>query len=254
MEETLEEKVTDLEQKSERIRSARNVESKLESATNSIERLERRLSSVADTADELAFYVDVLEKVFGGDRPDRVGEAITSAQRAADIDDDAVIDAAEQQDFSELFDRVETAKNELEDAINVLDAHITDHYQSPREDELTAARELNRIIGGGDDEFLDIISAMKTFLNREIWDVDKSPQGLSARWDRLLEKWEANSGKHGWESFQEEHGLSDDTVDDLQQFTTKDTVRISDLSLTTLREVKQVDELESALQVELTSQ
>lgn len=253
LETTLEETVSELEAKSERIRSARDVETKLSSAEDSIERLNRDLDSLEDTADELAFYVGVLETVFDTDRPVAVERAIATAEEAADIGDKAVLDAAEKQDFTDLYDSVEAADEELEDAIERVDERITDNHQSPWEDELSSARELNRIIGGGDDAFLDIISSMEAFLTQAVWNPDKVPQTLSARWDRLLEKWEENSGKHGWEPFQKEHGLSDETIDELKQFTTKDTVRLSDLSLTALEEVKQVDELESALQVELTS-
>jgi len=249
----LESKIDELETKAERIRSAKNVESKLTSARNSIERLNRELDSLEETADELAFYVAVLETVFGDKRSDEVKQAISTAQRKANIDDEAVLDAAGQQDFADLLDAVQQAEAELEDAIDHIDEQITQNYQSPWEDELSSARELNRIIGGGDDEFLDIISSMKTFLSQAVWDPDNVPQTLSARWERLLDEWEANSGKHGWEPFRKEHGLSGETIDELKQFTTKDTVRLSDLSLTTLEEVKQVDELESALQVELKS-
>lgn len=249
----LKSKIDELEAKSKRIRSAKNVESKLTSARNSIKQLNRELDSLEETANELAFYVEILETVFDGERPSEVEQAISTAQRTADIDDEDVLDAAGQQDFSDLFNAVQKAEGELEGAIDQVDERITQNYQSPWVDELSSARDLNRIIGGGDDKFLDIISSMKSFLSQAIWDSTNVPQTLSARWERLLDEWEANSGKHGWESFREEHGLSGKTIKELKQFTTKDTVRLSDLSLTTLKEVKQVDELESALQVELKS-
>lgn len=250
---TLEEKVSELEAKSERIRSAKNVESKLTSASNSIERLNSELASLETTTDELSFFVDVLETVFDGDRPIGVERAISTAHGAASIDDEDVVEAAEKQDFAELFDAVEDARAEIDDAIDRAYDRITEEYQSPWEDELSSARELNRIIGGGDDEFLDVISSMKRFLEQAIWDPEKNPRTLATRWERLVERWEENSGKHGWGPFQDEHGLSNETIDELKQFTTKDTVRLSDLSLSTLEEIKQVEELESALQVELKS-
>lgn len=247
------EKVSKIEEKVERIENAKNIEARKQSATTSIQGLNSDLASLKTTAEELAFYVDVLNKVFDDERPNDVKQAIAEAQEAAKIKDEAVLAAAERQDFRVLDDQVNSAEESLENAIESVTNHITDEYQSEWEKKLDSARELSQIIGGSDNEFIEIISQMEAFLERAIWNTDKRPQTLASRWARLRETWRENSGKHGWEAFQEENDLSDATIDDLKQFTSTEIVRLSDLSLTTLEEVKQVNELESALQVELKS-
>ena len=250
---TLEEKVSNLEAKSDRIEKSGEVESDVKRATDSIDQLNRKFRSLGIVADELKFYIAVLELVFEDSRPRSVKRAISTAHRAANIDDEAVVKAAEQQDLSSLYDAIDDAEDELSDAIDTVTDQIEKKYQSPREGELSDARELNNIIGGGDAEFRDTISSINTFLNKTIWNTNNAPQELAVRWEQLDEEWKENSGKHGWDAFQEEHSLADGTIAELKQFTSKDTVLLSDLSITTLREIKQVPELESALQVELKS-
>jgi hypothetical protein len=250
---TLEEKVSELESKSERIESANNLESKISSTTSLIYQLNQKFASLEATADKLSFYVGVLETVFEEERPPDVEQAIDRAHRRANISEEAVLESAEKQNFSELYDAVDSADEDLSEAIDRIDQIITDEFQSPIENELSSAKELNRIIGGSDDGFQDIISSIEVFLNQSIWNPENSPNTLASQWKRLRTRWEENSGKHGWDPFQAEHDLSDDTIDELKQFTEKDSVRLADLSLPTLKEIKRVPELESALQVELKS-
>lgn len=249
----LESKVSKMEAKAERIETEKHRDSKLDSSKRSINRLTKTLGSIEETAEELAFYVGILEKVFDGKRPDVVVEKIDAARETAAVDDETILEAAEKNRFAELVESVGEAEDDLDHAMEEVTDLIEEDYQSPWQDDLDSAKQLNQIIGGGDNEFLDIISNIKTFLEYDIWDSSNSVQGLAAQWERLQDTWERNSGKHGWEQFQQQHGLSEETIEEIRQFTTKDTVRLSDLSITTLEEVKSVSELETALQVELRS-
>jgi len=251
----LEESVNAVEEKADRIERAKNTEQKVDSATDSIKRITVKLDDIDTRAEELSFYVSVLEEVFDGDRSDCAGlvDAIDDASQGANIKDEEILTAAEKVSFAGYYSRLDSAENSLDDAIDRVKNHIEDEYIDGRAAELNSAKELNSIIGGQNDDFVSHIRKMQSFLRTEVWNTSTSISSLSARWDRLKSEWEEHSSKQGWETFQREHGLSDSTIEDLKQFTGNDPVRLADLSIQSLEEIKEVDELESALQVELRS-
>jgi len=253
---TLEEKVTELEEKSDRIDQSKRTEERVESASENIRRINRRLNDVVASAEELRFYVRLYGGAFGdGDRPGGIQPKIRSALDKVEISDEELLEAAQDKRLSELEDQVEEAEEQIKDAIKL----ATDELKSEQENwlaDLNAAEELNSIVGS-DRDFRDHIEKMRTFLTRVMWDNNsRTPSGLTAKWERYERKWEEHAGKHGWDTFQEDHNLDDRTVEELQQFTDGDPVPLSELSLSTLKEIKQepeLNELESALQLEVRS-
>jgi hypothetical protein len=252
MSKSLEETTKELEQKADRIQRSKNTDSAVESAATTVSRLNRKVERIEDEAEELAFYVGVLESVFGKNRPAAVGDAVSKAEAAIDISDDELLEAAENEVIGEFIDDAQEAKSELNDCIDL----VTDRIEAHRDDwksQLDTARELNKIIGG-DDQFNTLIQSMDSFLDNEIWNTRNTVSALAAKWERYDQRWKENSGKHGWGPFREEHDLSEETIEDLKQFTDEDPVRLSDLSVETLKGIKRVPELEEALQLELRSQ
>jgi predicted nuclease with TOPRIM domain len=245
------ERVDAAEQKAQRIEDANNTQQRIESVTDSIDDLQRELGTVAQRAEELNFYVGILETVFNGSRSDCYGLSpeIDDARRKANISDEEIIDAAEDQSFAEHRSALREAGDHLDSAIDTVKSHIKTTYVEEYNDELDSARELNAIISGENDQFVTHVKQMQSFLNKDIWRTDKSVTTLASRWDRMRDQWQAHSDKQGWERFQQQHGLSETTVTELQQFTDEDEVKLSDLSIETLKETKRVDELESALEV-----
>lgn len=250
---TVAERVDAAEQKAQRIEDAKNTQTRIDSVTDSIADLENELQTVSQKAEELNFHVGVLEEVFQGSREDCHGltAEIDDAQRKANISDEEIMDAAESQRFADLRSNLRDAGDHLDDAIETVKSYIKNGYVDEYEADLNSAKELNAIIAGDSDQFVRHINKMEKFLNREIGRTDKSVSTLASRWERMLDQWQAHSDKQGWERFQEQHGLSERTIDELQQFTDEDVVKLSDLTLETLEEVKRVNELESALEVTL---
>lgn len=250
---SIEEKISELEDKSTRIERSKDIESKVVTASNGIERVADRLQTVQELAEELAFYVRLYDEALAdrGDQPASVGNQVQTARRMADISDEELLEAAQDERLAGLEDRVERAEKAIEDAIGTTKERIQ-RKQNEWESKLESARELAGIVGG-DDSFRRLIVDMEGFLGSEMWNMGRQPSTLVAEWERYQRRWDENAGKHGWETFQQEHQLDDQTVAELKQFGDDKPVRLSDLSLKTLEEIKGVPELESALQLEVRS-
>lgn len=240
-------------ERADRIERANRQQQRIDTATDSIERVNLALTAVEETAEQLRFYVGILEEVFDGSRSNchGVNQNVEEANRKADIGEEDVLEAAREGSFADLERRIQEAEDLLADSIGTVQDRIREEYVEPHLEELAKAEELNSILGSESDEFVEHVNSMKTFLESAIRDTGDTVKGLAARWDRLREQWEAHADKQSWDRFQSEHDLSDTTVEELKQFTDDDVVRLSDLSMETLREVKTVDELESALEVAL---
>lgn len=251
---SLEEKVEECEKKSTRIKSAKNTKTEVDSATSEIRRLNQKLKTLEESVEELSFHVGVLEKVFDGTAPAVVNRAVETAENAANIDDEELIEDAKNGSLVTLEQAIDKAETQIGTATRKTIEKIDDAHREGWKDKLVSARELNQIIGGGDREFISFIDTMRAFLDQSIRNTQENPQSLAAQWDSLTDRWEQNTEKHGWGAFQDEHGLKDKTIEELKKFTDDEPVRLSDLSIETLREVKQVPELEQALQLELRKQ
>lgn len=252
-EDTLETRLDAAEEKSEQIERAQNTRQRLSTTTDRIDELRGKLNNIETAAEELSFYVGVLEEVFGGSRSNCYGltEEVEDARRKANISDEELLGAAEELSFAEYISELNDASNHIDKAIEMVKEHTRSTYVGDYRSDLAQAKELNSIISGGNDQFTRHIEKMQSFINRHIWNTDRSVSTLASRWDKMRAQWRRHSDKQSWEHFQEQHGLSETTIVELRQFTEQDVVKLSDLSVKTLEEAKQVDELESALEVTL---
>lgn len=251
--ETLENRLDTAEEKTARIEHAQNTRKRLSTTTDRIDELRNKLARVEATAEKLSFYVGVLEEVFDGSRSNCYGLTgkIEDAQRKASISEEELISAAEEQSFAKHMSALDEAEKHLDTAAERVRTHIGDAHVEDYQNDLSQAKELNEIISDRNDQFTKHIEKMQSFVNHQIWDTDRSVSTLASRWDRLQTQWREHSDKQSWDRFQRQHELSETTIVELQQFTEQDVVKLSDLSGRTLKEVKQVDELESALEVTL---
>ncbi|WP_158056022.1 hypothetical protein [Halorussus halophilus] len=253
LDDTLEEKVNQLGKKAEQAEQAQSIEAKVNRARDNIQELGRELDSLDTAVSTLLFYDKILTDVFGDERHEEVDQALRRARDDSEISDEDVLDAAEDRETSSLTWAVDDARQIVRNARSTVIEEIREH-QRYWEDEIESARDLNQIIDGGSTGFDSILDDMESFLDSEIWDEDKNPSSLASRWNLLQRKWEQNAGKHGWDSFQGEHGLSDETVAALQQFADHGSVRLDQLSVSVIKEMKAVNELESAIRLEIDTQ
>jgi len=249
-EDKLEQKIEELGKKADRAERANDLEAEIRRAKDNIGDLGRELSSLDSSVEGLLFYDGVLTSVFGDDRLDEVDRAIRRVREVSDITDEEVLSAAEDRRTNEIIQSVEDAREVVRHARSETIDAIREH-QREWEGEIESARDLNQIIGGTGNDFEEVLSDMDAFLNDSIWDEDRTLSSLESRWDNLTNKWKQNAGKHGWDSFQEEHGLSEDAMDILKRFAEEGSVRLNELSVKVIEEMKGVDGLESAIRMEI---
>lgn len=247
----LDKQIGELESKAARVKQSKNTADRVDSARGDVGRVSRRLDDVVEKTEELWFYIQLYEQAFGEKRPGNIQPRIRTALDKVEVSDEELLTAARDERLADIEDQVEAAESQVENAIGMI-RDALEEEQARWISKLDSARELNKIIGG-DSDFQDLISRMRGFLSSEMWNPGVSPAQLATKWERFEAEWEENSGKHGWDTFQRDHDLNDSTVDELKQFGDDKPVRLSDLSLQTLEEIKRVPELESALQLEVRS-
>lgn len=246
----LEGTVQRLTEKAQRARDARSMETKVSRASENIKQLNRELERVERKISTLLFYDGVSQEVFDDERSNQVDEMLKSVRNTVDISEDDLVDHADSGDVRGLIDAIDDRKDDLDKAKEEIIDDIREH-QNHWENEIESARDLNSIIGGGSSDFESVLEEMKRFVDEEIWDESRNPTTLATRWSRLTEQWEQNAGRHGWDEFQKEHELTDDTISALKQFAEKGQVRLNQLSVSIVEELKSVEELDSAIRLEI---
>jgi hypothetical protein len=246
----LEQKIEKFGEKADRAERANDLEAEIRRAKDNIEDLGRELRSFDSSVGSMLFYDKVLTNIFDDERIDEVDRAVRRVREVSDISDEEVLTASEDRETKEIIQGVEDAQEVVRNARSETIDMIREH-QREWEEEIESARDLNQIIGGAGSDFEEVLSDMDLFLNNAIWNEDRTLSSLEARWDKLTNKWEQNAGKHGWDSFQEEHGLSTDAMDILKQFAEKGSVRLNELSVEVIEEMKGINDLESAIRMEI---
>lgn len=249
-EDPLKQKINRIEEKADRAERANDLEAEIQRAKDNIDGLVGDFQRLDSLTEGLLFYDGVLRRVFGDDRIEEVDRAIERVQSISRTTDEDVLDAAENQEITDLTRSVEDVQEVVRHARSETIEEVRAH-QRDWSDEIESARDLNQIIGGAGSDFNDVLTKMESFLNDDIWNESRSIDSLEAQWERLTDKWSQNAGKHGWESFRDEHRLSEDTMGILRQFAEQGTVRLSEVSIEVVQEMKGIEELESAISMEI---
>ncbi len=253
IERSLEEEAERIHKKAEKADRARNVEQRVTTAKKDIKRVTSALAELDQAMRNLYFYSGVLTEVFNQSQREQVDDALSRARSAVEISDEELIEKADEDRLLDIKDDIDKARDAVEEATSTTQSEIDKQVERWRTD-INAARELNRIISGGESEFSQVLYNMDKFLSTEIDNPSNNPTGLGKRWERLKSSWNEAGGKHGWESFKSQHDLSDSTVTKLRRFTEQKSVSLTEFTADNLAEIKQVDELESAIKLRIDTQ
>lgn len=248
----LESKVGKLVEKAERASEADTIQSRISRATTNIDRLYRELRKLENQTESLLFYNGVLTDVFTGDSIDEVRRSIKRVGEVSDISDEELLDATEERATNDYTRSVEDAQTLVRSAKASSIEQIRE-YQRRRNVDIQAARDLNQVIGGAGDEFEEVLNGMEHFLENEIWDEETPVSYLSSKWNELIGKWDEHAGRHGWEAFQDEHDLSDETMAALRKIADAGSLRLEEVTNEVVEEMKSVPDLNSAIRMEIGS-
>lgn len=240
------------QKKAQEAKRARNIDQRVSDATKNITRITNALERLEDSLRKLHFYTDVWTDVFGQPRPAEVDDALRKEVDVVDITDAELIEEAQENRLIEIKDTIDEYETEISDVTDSVRDTIETHVDQWQSD-IRSARELDQIISGGNSEFSQVLQNMNTFLRNEIENPENSVSTLANRWDRLKDKWENQGEKHGWDSFKTQYDLSESTVEHLQQFSGQNSVHLSQFSIEELAEIKEIEDLESAIQLKIDS-
>ncbi|MEF8800467.1 MAG: hypothetical protein V5A56_05490 [Halolamina sp.] len=271
-----------LEGKAREHKQAQNTQYHVSVAEHNIRELNDELDELADSLHELKYYKTVLEDAFGGSAPTVTVDAVKMAEKAADVTQEELLANVQSDDVGQaevdleetstdsgsrvavqLTDEVETqisqiraAKRQVEQATDRIQTLVENGGENWRgsdewKEKIRAAEELQSILGSQSTEFNRALDQIRRLLNRELMDSSESATKFVRQWERATSNWEKHQSLQSFDAFQEEHDLSDSTVDEIRKLSKSERLTLADVSLDSLEELKSVDELESAVKLSL---
>lgn len=271
-----------LEGKAREHKQAQNTQYHVSVAEHNIRELNDELDELATSLRDLKYYKTVLEDAFGGSAPTVSVDAVQMAENVADVSQEKLLTNVQSDDVGrkevelnesstdsgsrlavQLTTEVETqisqirsAKRQVKQAIERIQTLIENGGENWRgsnewKEKIRAAEELQSILGSQSTEFNKALDQIRRLLNRELMDSSESAIKFISQWERATNNWEKHQSLQSFDAFQQEHDLSDSTVDDIRKLSKSERLTLADVSIDSLEEMKSVDELESAVKLSL---
>jgi hypothetical protein len=279
--------VETLESKARAHKQAHDTEYHVSVAEHNIRELNDALDGLADRLRELRYYKTVLAEAFGGSVPSAVVDAGRTAEAAVEPTQADLLDNVQGGDVGDpdpdpapdpdlvgsvrdattaevrlttavrtQISQVESATRQAKQATDRIDRLIQSgdgNWEGVTEwkEKLRAAEELQSILGTQNPAFDRALENLNRLLTRELEYNGDSAAAFVTQWTRATADWENHQDLQSFDSFQREHGLSDETVDEVRKLSRSKRVTLADVSLQSLEEMKGVDELASAVDLSL---
>jgi len=249
---SLAEKAAELEEKAQKAERATNIENRVENARSDIQRVTQELADLEQSINQIQYYSGILTDVFADSQPMAVNDVSSLAIEAVNISDEELLVAADEDKLMDIKDQLDNVEDKVDKTTTSIRTQIRTHVDRWKSD-IQSARELDRIISGGNSDFSEILYKMENFLTSEIDNPANNSSALANRWERLKSSWEKEGDKHGWDSFQSEYNIRDSTVKKLRKFTNQKSVSLSEFDIENIEDIKKIDELESAVNLRIGS-
>jgi uncharacterized protein YukE len=264
-----------LENKAKEHKQAQNTESHVSVARHNIGQINDELDELEDCLRDLKYYRTVLEDAFGGSVLSSFGNAVQLAEKAANVTQDELLAHVQTEDMStdadlegsaegrrgnskvELTQEVETQIKQIQSAKKQIE-NVTERIKQKLETKrktwctrISAAEELQKILGTQDSDFARTLNDMYQLLTRDLMDTSRTAWVFVKEWDKATTDWEKHQSLQSFDDFQEKHDLSQSTIEDVKTLGKSQKLTLADVSLDSLSEMKDVDELESAVELSL---
>ena len=242
----LESVVDEVESKADDFEKVENYEAKkeqylsrLSSLASSLGRLERRVGS-------MEFLTGVLTEVHDRDLPvgGQVKTARESARSVLEKDEDYFYDLAEDgredqydQKIQQTITKVSNAEDAVKTELRTVENEWTERVES--------ARNVQKLVGES-REMSRTLNEIEQFVTRKMWEDEEGVRALGFDWDDLMETWNSGGGVD-WETFQQEHSLSDETMDILKNLASEGEIKLDELDKDTASEMLSVDPLRNVV-------
>jgi rRNA maturation endonuclease Nob1 len=263
-----------LEDKARKKKQAENTQYHVSVAQHNIREINNELDDLITSLRDLRYYKTVFEEAFDGSAPMLVSSATQSAEKAIEstqeqlledvqssLGDDGETELGSDTDHDnlkvQLTPKVSKQISQIQSATQMVD-NVTEQIEGQLESKqkawstkVSAAEELQKILGGQDGDFVTTLNHMHTLLTRKLMDSSGSASNFVSQWTNAVSNWEQHQSLQSFDDFQEKHNLSDSTVEDVKTLSQSGELTLADVSLETIKEMKRVDELESAIELSL---
>ncbi|POG55049.1 hypothetical protein [Haloferax marisrubri] len=262
-----------LENKAKEHKQAENTQFHVSVARHNIREVNRELDKLISSLRDLRYYKTVLEGAFDGSPPTMTGSASQAAKKAIkttqedllgniqnnEMDDDVDLEESGGSGNPEVqltpevetqIGHIKSAKRQVNNVVDIIESRL----ESKRKDWSTkvgAAEELQEILGGKNGDFSRTLNHMHQLLTRELMDPSGSASNFVSQWNNAVSNWEEHQSLQSFDDFQAKHNLSDSTIEDVKTLSKSQKLTLADVSLDSLKEMKRVDELESAVELSL---
>ena len=263
-----------LEDKAREQKQAENTQYHVSVAQHNIREVNSELDDLITSLRDLRYYKTVFEEAFDGSTPTLVSSATQSAEKAIESTQEQLLEDVQSglagdgetelgSDNGrgnlevELTSKVSKQISQIQSATQMVD-NVTEQIEGQIESKkkawskkVSAAEELQKILGGQDGDFATTLNHMHTLLTRKLMDSSGSASNFVSQWTNAVSNWEQHQSLQSFDDFQEKHELSDSTVEDVKTLSQSGELTLADVSLETIKEMKRVDELESAIELSL---
>lgn len=262
-----------LEDKAKKHKQAENTQYHVSVAEHNIREVNAELKKLVTHLQDLKYYKTVLEDAFDGNPPTMVGSTVKDAKKVANVSREDLLQYVQSGEMTGEVDleggiqqdqptvkrtpdvqkhiiTIDRVNKQLESATQ----QIVRDLKSERDEwstKIRAAEELQKIIGAGGSKFSKTLNRMHKLLTRELLETDGGARNFVVQWERAVKEWEKHQSLQSLDDFQAKHGLSDATIEDVERLSKSKKLTLADVSLETLGEMKEVDELASAVSLNL---
>ncbi|NUE03611.1 hypothetical protein HUB97_14070 [Halorubraceae archaeon YAN] len=263
-----------LEDKAKKHKQAENTQFHVSIARHNIREVNRELDKLISSLRNLRYYKTVLDGAFDGSVPTMTGSASQAAKKAIEVTQDELLDDIQSSEMNDedvgleesgesgnpevqLTPEVETqighiksAKRQVDNVIDIIESRL-ESKRKQWSTKVNAAEELQKILGGKNTDFSSTLNHMHQLLTRELMDPSGSASNFVSQWKRDVRNWEEHQSLQSFDDFQAKHKLSDPTIEDVKTLSKSQKLTLADVSLNSLKEMKRVNELESAVELSL---
>lgn len=263
--------VNALENKAREYKQAQNTEYHVSLARHNIREINSELDDLEEALRDLRYYKTVLVEAFDG-VPPTMNSAVHSAENALEVTQEDLLASVQSGDMEdgetdleedltglevELTAEVKKQRNQIQSAkrqVENVNEKVQAKLRSKRDrwlERVNDAEKLQQILGSPNPDFVRTLNHMHQLLTRGVMDSNLSASKFVSEWENAIDNWKKHQSLQSLDDFKEKHNLSDSTIEAVKTLSKSQQLKLADVSIETLQEMKRVDELKSAVELGL---
>ncbi|WP_415380501.1 hypothetical protein [Halosimplex sp. TS25] len=238
----LESKVSEIESKADEYENRENIDKRLEAAKTNLDSHNNTLRRFGSKVETFERKARILEKVLEEEVPDEVETIRRRIQDDVCVPKPDLIDtlSGSEPDLGEMTEQVRALQDDIESVTSKVQDRI-DKERKRWQSDISTARGVQRIVSE-DASAEELLKDMKMFLDRTLASDMKDVASLKSEWRGYKESFE--NIETDWDTFQEKHDLSDETIELLKKLSKSSEVPLSKASDTVINEMNKVEAIQ----------